>query len=26
MAKKGQDVGLKVSERVRKGDRVYKVD
>jgi putative protease len=25
-AKKGQEVGLKVSERVRKGDRVYKVD
>jgi translation elongation factor EF-1alpha len=25
-AKKGQDVGLKVKERVRKGDRVYKVD
>jgi len=26
MAKKGQEVGLKVEERVRKGDRVYKVD
>jgi translation elongation factor EF-1alpha len=26
MAKKGQEVGLKVKERVRKGDRVYKVD
>jgi putative protease len=25
-AKKGQEVGLKVKERVRKGDRVYKVD
>jgi translation elongation factor EF-1alpha len=24
--KKGQEVGLKVKERVRKGDRVYKVD
>lgn len=26
VAKKGQEVGLKVNERVRKGDRVYKVD
>ena len=26
MAKKGQEVGLKVKERVRKGDRVYRVD
>ena len=25
-AKKGQEVGLKVKERVRRGDRVYKVD
>ena len=25
-AKKGQEVGLKVKERVRKGDRVYRVD
>jgi hypothetical protein len=25
-AKKGQEVGLKVSERVRKGDRVYRVE
>jgi putative protease len=25
-AKKGQEVGLKVKERVREGDRVYKVD
>jgi translation elongation factor EF-1alpha len=26
VAKKGYEVGLKVNERVRKGDRVYKVD
>ena len=26
VAKKGQEVGLKVKERVRQGDRVYKVD
>ena len=26
VAKKGQEIGLKVNERVRKGDRVYKVD
>ena len=26
VAKKGHEVGLKVNERVRKGDRVYKVD
>jgi hypothetical protein len=25
-AKKGQEVGLKVNERVRQGDRVYKAD
>ena len=25
-AKKGDSVGLKVSEKVRKGDKVYKVD
>ena len=26
VAKKGKEVGLKVNERVRKGDRVYKVE
>jgi translation elongation factor EF-1alpha len=26
VAKKGQEVGLKVNERVRKDDRVYKVE
>jgi translation elongation factor EF-1alpha len=26
VAKKGQEVGLKVNERVRKGDRVYRVE
>jgi len=26
VAKKGQEIGLKVKERVRKGDRVYRVD
>jgi putative protease len=26
VAKKGHEVGIKVNDRVRKGDRVYKVD